>query len=145
VCSFYVPEEGPLPCAVAKPAAGASKININTADAKRLSQLPGIGQRKAVRIIQHREKNGWFTSAMGLADIKGIGTKTVARLEPMVETKLDINTARAFQFEAMGFDNGDTIVTYRAKNGPFKQVKDLKKVPVDGKILQKAIDWLYVN
>ena len=54
VCSFYVPEEGPLPCAEAAPADGVAKININTADAKRLSQLPGIGKRKSVRIIHHR-------------------------------------------------------------------------------------------
>ena len=70
VCSFYVPEEGPLPCAGVEAADSVAKININTADAKRLSQLPGIGKRKAVRIIQHREKNGWFNSAMGLTGIK---------------------------------------------------------------------------
>ncbi len=59
-------------------------INVNTADAELLAELPGIGPAKANAIIEDREANGPFESAEDLARVSGIGDATVASLEDQV-------------------------------------------------------------
>ncbi len=53
-------------------------LNINTADASVLAEvIDGVGERKAVAIVQYRETHGPFASVDELANVKGIGMKTV--------------------------------------------------------------------
>ena len=55
-------------------------LNINTADASTLAQaIDGVGERKAVAIVQYRQAHGPFTSVDQLAHVKGIGIKTVEK------------------------------------------------------------------
>ncbi len=58
------------------------KININTASAALLTQLPGIGQTTAERIVAYREENGPFTAPEELLAVSGIGK---AKLEALRE------------------------------------------------------------
>lgn len=48
-------------------------VNINTADAETLTNLKGVGIKKAEAIIAWREANGGFTSVEQLLEVKGIG------------------------------------------------------------------------
>jgi len=57
-------------------AAGAEKININTASAEELTQLKGIGPGHAARIVEYREKNGPFETPEDLIKVPGVGQKT---------------------------------------------------------------------
>ncbi len=59
-------------------------LNINTASAKALQSLPSIGEGMALRIIEHREKHGKFSSVEMLTDVKGIGDKTLEKLKPFI-------------------------------------------------------------
>lgn len=53
-------------------------LDINSADAETLaSTINGVGERKALAIVQYRDVNGPFSSVDDLANIKGIGMKTV--------------------------------------------------------------------
>jgi competence protein ComEA len=53
-------------------------ININTADEQTLvSALNGVGPAKARAIIAYRQEHGGFKSVDELANVKGIGEKTV--------------------------------------------------------------------
>ena len=67
------------PAAAAKPASVAPQeaVNINTADAQTLTKLKGIGLKKAEAVIAFRKANGAFKTIDQLADVKGIGAKTV--------------------------------------------------------------------
>ncbi|WP_340677635.1 ComEA family DNA-binding protein [Paraglaciecola sp.] len=60
------------------------KINLNTASLDELTTLPGIGEKKAMAIIEYREKYGKFTSLEQLAEVKGIGTKMLEKLQDKI-------------------------------------------------------------
>ncbi len=78
--------------ASASPSASASSsssgtngvVNINTADATELQTLSGIGESKAKKIIDYREKNGAFRSIEDLSNVSGIGEKTVENLREYI-------------------------------------------------------------
>ena len=53
------------------------QVNINTADALELQQLPGIGEVRAADIIADREANGPFTYPEEITRVPGIGEGTL--------------------------------------------------------------------
>ena len=58
----------------------ADPVDINTADANSLAAgIDGVGTQKAMAIIKYREANGPFSSVDDLANVQGIGMKTVDR------------------------------------------------------------------
>lgn len=57
-------------------------VNINTAEAKDLDELPGVGPSTAENIIEHRRHSGKFKSVDDLEDVKGIGPKTLEKIKP---------------------------------------------------------------
>lgn len=59
-------------------------VNINTADQAELETLPGIGESKALAIIQYRTDNGGFKSVDELDNVSGIGPSTLASLRDLV-------------------------------------------------------------
>lgn len=63
--------------APAKANVAQEPININTADAHTLTNLKGIGAKKAEAIIAWRKANGGFKTIEQFADVKGIGSATL--------------------------------------------------------------------
>jgi competence protein ComEA len=58
----------------------AAPVNVNTADAKTISEaLSGIGIKKAEAIVKYRTEKGLFKTADDLTNVKGIGKKTVEK------------------------------------------------------------------
>jgi competence protein ComEA len=56
----------------------AEPVDINSADAETLAAgIDGVGAQKAMAIIQYREANGPFSSVDELANVRGIGVKTI--------------------------------------------------------------------
>lgn len=52
----------------------ADKVNINTASKEVLmTEIKGVGEKRAEAIITYREKNGPFESVDDLANVSGIG------------------------------------------------------------------------
>ena len=48
------------------------RININTADAQKLMEIPGIGQTRAEAIIAYRTENGGFSCVEDIMKVSGI-------------------------------------------------------------------------
>jgi competence protein ComEA len=73
----------------------SGKLNINTATEEQLTMLPGIGPKKAQRILDYRAKQGKFKRVRDLRRVKGFGYKTVTKLEPYLtvdgKTTLEAN------------------------------------------------------
>ena len=64
--------------------ADAGRININTASAELLKELPGIGDALAARIVEYREAHGPFAATEDIMAVKGIGEKTYGNIEEMI-------------------------------------------------------------
>jgi competence protein ComEA len=61
-------------------------ININSADAALLDELPGVGPATAQAIVTYRDQNGPFVNVNGLEDVPGIGPAKVAALQGLATT-----------------------------------------------------------
>ena len=64
----------------ARIALASSPININSATAKELETLDGIGPVLAQHIVEYREQHGPFASVDGLDSVSGIGPKRLAAI-----------------------------------------------------------------
>ncbi len=63
---------------LASVASFAAPIDINSADASTLAgAITGVGESKAIAIVEYRDANGPFSSVDDLSNVKGIGMKTV--------------------------------------------------------------------
>jgi competence protein ComEA len=86
---IHVPRQGEAPndsavLADTTSVGSGGLLNLNTASASDLDNLPGIGQSFAQRIIEYRTTNGPFTSVDDLQKVKGIGAALFAKIAPLV-------------------------------------------------------------
>ena len=89
----YVPRVGEVvpvavssdPAVVAPPdPSPASPLDLNTATAEQLDQLPSVGPATAAAIVAHRDRNGPFRSVEALLEVRGIGPVRLDELRPLV-------------------------------------------------------------
>jgi len=59
-------------------------VNINKASINELIQLPNIGEKRAMAIIEYRKTHGGFKTSSELRRIPGIGPKIFADIEDLV-------------------------------------------------------------
>jgi competence protein ComEA len=59
-------------------------LDINTAKKSDLLTLPKVGPVTAERIIRYRDDYGPFKSIDDLLNIKGIGSKTLEKMKPLI-------------------------------------------------------------
>ena len=84
----YVPRQGeqsPAGFAGSRGATGATSsalIDVNTATASQLEELPGIGPALAARIVDYRDEHGPFATLDALERVPGIGPSKLAQLRP---------------------------------------------------------------
>ncbi|MDF1582796.1 MAG: helix-hairpin-helix domain-containing protein [Methyloprofundus sp.] len=68
----------------------AAPVDINKASAQEISEsLDGVGLKKAEAIVAYRTANGPFASIDDLANVKGIGEKTVAKNKDNLQISSD--------------------------------------------------------
>jgi len=77
-------DSSPSQVASESSATGAKRLNINTASAKELEVLPGIGKGLAERIVEHREKYGPFRRAEHLIIVRGISDARFRALRDLI-------------------------------------------------------------
>lgn len=65
----------------------SGKVNLNTADEKRLCMLPGIGESKAAAIVRYREENGSFDAPEDLMKVPGIKEALYQQVCDLIDVK----------------------------------------------------------
>lgn len=84
---ILVPREGQVGVAPAPVTGGAvagGLVNVNSAIATELEELPGIGEVIAQRIIDYRTENGPFATVDELLDVSGIGDAILESIRELV-------------------------------------------------------------
>lgn len=61
-----------------------SCVNINTATAEQLIELPGVGEVMSRRIIEYRERNGPFRRSQEVIIIEGFSEKKYRALAELI-------------------------------------------------------------
>ena len=76
---------GGVPAAAGTADGGAAgPVDLNTATAADLDELPGIGPVLAQRIVDFRDQQGRFSTVDQLQDVPGIGPSIYGELKPLV-------------------------------------------------------------
>ena len=58
-------------------------LNVNTAEAAALEELPGIGPALAAAIVEHRRRSGPFAAVDELVEVSGIGPAKLEEIRPL--------------------------------------------------------------
>ena len=74
----------PQPSIKKSTSSDGSRININTATSQELQTLPRVGPALAQRIIEYRQISGGFSTVDDLANVKGIGGKTLEKIRDSI-------------------------------------------------------------
>lgn len=75
------------------------RIDINHANLVELQQLSGIGPVLAKKIVDYRDKNGYFQTVQDLIKVKGIGPKLLLRWEDQLAALPDTNFRKGTAIE----------------------------------------------
>ncbi len=123
-------------------------FDLNTADTTQLMQIRGIGAGRAKWVVRYRNQLGGYLredqldevfvlrDAPDLRDSLKKYTFVAGGFAPKL---VNVNTAtfdELYLHPYIGKPRARLIVAYRQQHGPFKQVEDLKQIPV-----LKAEDW----
>ncbi|OGX82619.1 hypothetical protein BEN47_04390 [Hymenobacter lapidarius] len=123
-------------------------FDLNTADTTQLMQIRGIGAGRAKWVVRYRNQLGGYLhedqlnevfvlrDAPDLRDSLKKYTFVAAGFAPRL---VNVNTAsfdELYLHPYIGKPRARIIVAYRQQHGPFKQVEDLKQIPI-----LKAEDW----
>ena len=74
----------PAPETVGAPRGGDGRININLASQSELTDLPGIGNVLASRIVDYRRQHGDFVRIEDIRNVSGIGEKRYEAIQDKI-------------------------------------------------------------
>ena len=122
-------------------------LDFNKASEDDLLQLRGIGRTFALRIIEHRERLGGFTSLNQLKEVYGLPDSTLHNITPYLrlstspQHKIKINTATIEELKHpyLSRKQAEVIIRYRINHGAFRGIEDLKKAGVISDIIAEKL------
>ena len=68
----------------AQPITAEFQIDVNSAEWSEIVVLPGVGEKLARAIVDHRQEVGPFKSLDAIQDVPGIGEKKLHQLRPFL-------------------------------------------------------------
>lgn len=136
---------------------GTKKLifEINSSDTLDLMEISGIGSTFAKRIIKYRDMLGGYVRKEQLLEVFGLDTMRYNLISSQLIVdnknikKIDINTVSINELKKhpyLDYYLAKSIITYRQKNGNFKSISELKKVPlIYDDVFEKISPYLVIN
>lgn len=124
-------------------------IDINVSDSTVWQSLPGIGPGFARRIIAFRERLGGFYAVEQVAECYGLPDSVFQKIQPFLQIgssslkKLDLNGSDEKSLAAhpyIRYKLARLIVQYRSSHAGFKEVADLRSLPLVDEIIYRKIE-----
>ena len=151
-----------LPNEISKPETSVTKkdytkkVNINTANAKELTNLKGINSEKyAEIIIKYRSELGGFVKKEQLKEVWNLKIETYNEFVNQIELgntfpqQLNINKATVEELKIhpyIGWNIAKSIIAYRKSHGIYKDVSDIKQIHlITDEIYSKIVPYLTVQ
>ena len=116
----------------------SEKIDLNTATAVQLQEVPGIGKVLSERIVKYRDKLGGFTDDVQLFEVYGLAPEVVQRAShrftvksPKEILKININTATASDLAilpGMSFELAKEIWEFVRLREGITDLSELEKI-----------------
>ena len=100
----------------------APLLNPNDASFEELEALPGLGDTRALAIIEYREKHPRFTSLKDLDNVPGIGPSTLKNIAPYFTFEENMPLGPASSWQHLRIAHGDANLSrglLRQKNNTF--------------------------
>ncbi|MEW4925642.1 helix-hairpin-helix domain-containing protein [Algibacter sp. 2305UL17-15] len=122
-----------------KPKTYAQKRDLNTASAKELQRVNGIGGVLSQRIIKYRDKfKGGFIADVQLQEVYGLTSEVISNITkeftvktPRKINKININSATADELvtiQHIDYEIAHNIIEYRQLHEGFRSLDELTKV-----------------
>ncbi|MCW3461870.1 ComEA family DNA-binding protein [Chitinophaga nivalis] len=128
-------------------------VDVNTADTLAWQSLPGIGPGFARRIVAFREKLGGFYEVGQVAECYGLPDSTFQKIQPFLRIgngslkKIDLNLTDEKSLAAhpyIRYKLARLIVAYRNTHAGFRQVEELRGLPLVDEIIYRKIEHYIV-
>lgn len=112
-------------------------ININIADTAVLIELPGIGSKLAVRILNFRDKLGGFYTIDQVKETYGLPDSTFEKIKPWLAAnasqikKININTVTLDELKQhpyVRWNLATALIKYREQHGAFTALQQLQQL-----------------
>ncbi|WP_298707717.1 helix-hairpin-helix domain-containing protein [Chitinophaga sp.] len=124
-------------------------IDINTADSAEWERLPYIGAGYAGRIVRFRERLGGFYNHKQVSETYGLPDSVFKKIQPYLQLgdeslrKIDLNETDEKSLADHPYINtklARAIIRYRSANGRFRQVEDLRALPLVNDSIYRKIE-----
>lgn len=103
----------------------SSFINLNTASAKELTQLPGVGKNVAYNIVNHRKRHGYFTHWEELLEVKEFPEEALDQIKQRA-TLLPIEGIRPEEFGPRRFKKAHRQREAKKPKGYTKAIRSTR-------------------
>lgn len=112
-------------------------VDINRADAESWKTLPGIGEKRALQMVNYRDKLGGFLSVEQVGQMYNLPDSVFQSIKPflVMDTreirKIDLNSVSAAALAAHPYfskKQAELIVNYRLQHGAYHSIDDIEKI-----------------
>ena len=126
-------------------------VNINEGDTSAFIELPGIGSKLALRIVNFRDKLGGFYSVEQVGETYGLPDSTFQKIKDYLQPggtikKININAATKDELKVhpyIKWNLANAIVEYRNQHGGYKSLDELKNIVlIDEVVFSKIVNYL---
>ena len=131
------------------------RVNINLADTSQWKKIKGIGEKRAIHILNYKKALGGFITASQLNEVYSISDSLFKSFDQYLQIKdssilkINLNTCSIDELKShpyIKWNVANAIVNFRVQHGTFKSLEDLKKIHIlKDNLYYKIVPYLSIN